>query len=112
LATSSSLPERAGNLLHSRYSAPAARLRHPVYTWTSSGSLSTPNDKATFATFYLAGHNQEGDSKIDSVHLHVTDADGFAVDADATVTTTITPPDDDGLPPICKKKPYLPQCQP
>jgi hypothetical protein len=93
------------------FSAAVSDLRHPIYTWTSSGTVAMPNDWVTFVTFYLAGHDQAGDSKNDTLHLHVVDADGLTADADAVVSTTIMNPDDDGLPPICKKKPYLPQCQ-
>ena len=48
-----------------------------------------------------------------NVHVQVTDVDGLTAEATATVQIHIVPADlDDGLPPICHVKPWLPQCQP
>jgi hypothetical protein len=44
------------------------------------------------------------------VAVRVTDRDGLTARSEALVRIHVTDPDDD-IPPICRKKPWLPQCQ-
>ena len=45
------------------------------------------------------------------VAVRVTDADNLGGSAEVLVRIHVTPEDDDDLPPVCKVKPWLPQCQ-
>ncbi len=45
------------------------------------------------------------------VAVRVTDADGLVDTAELLMRIHITPVEDDDFPPICRVKPWLPQCQ-
>jgi hypothetical protein len=45
------------------------------------------------------------------VAVRVTDVDGLAAETALIVSIHVVPADDDDFPPVCKNKPWLPQCQ-
>jgi hypothetical protein len=95
------------------YALTTEDLRGPLsFTWTSDGITGNPHLKSTVVTFPL--HNPTaGQIFSKNVHVQVTDVDGLIAEATATIQIHIVAADlDDGLPPICHVKPWLPQCQP
>jgi hypothetical protein len=74
------------------------------FTWTAAGAVSTGSKTA--ATFSV---NWPGANGQRTVTAHVTDVDGLIATGSKKTTIALTP---GGLPPVCKTKPYLPQCNP
>ena len=89
-----------------RYTALGAGLRPPItYAWTGSGTLSTPTAFATRVTFPLG-------AQLGVVSLRATDVDGLQATASVSVRFAPPPPPPPPRdePPVCARKPDLPQC--
>lgn len=90
-------------------------LLEPVsFAWTADGTVLQPTGSATFVVFDTSG-SSAGDVLARQVSLTVTDQDGLTARAQATVAIHVIPdlaeelPDD--VPPICLRKPWLPECR-
>ena len=81
----------------------------PMIKWSGDGVALRPSDETTGFRFNLAGA-QVGDVVTRRVAVLVVDTDGLSASAELIVRIHVTPADDD-FPPICKIKPWLPQCQ-
>ncbi|MEP6879987.1 MAG: hypothetical protein ABI865_14195 [Nitrosospira sp.] len=93
------------------FSLQPADLRPPLrIAWGGDGSVGTPGGETTSFRFNLAGA-EVGQVFTRRVTVRVTDADDLVGSAERLVQIHITPEDDDGLPPICRTRPWLPQCQ-
>jgi hypothetical protein len=87
------------------YSAITNDMRPPLrYSWSASGSVSQPSAFGTRVTFGSG-------AKTGSVSVTVSDADSLSATSTISVSIRSVDPDDGGDPPVCRKKPYLPQCQ-
>ena len=89
-------------------------LRQPLqFRWTGAGTASNDRAKVTSITFDLAGL-EVGENISRQVRVTATDADNLTATASVTVKIFMIDPDEElgGLPPICKVRPWLPQCQP
>jgi len=94
------------------YQANTHDLLQPQFQWTGGGTATNPFGKVTSITFDLAGL-QVGKSISREVRLTATDADNLTATAMVLVRILMTDPDvDTDLPPICKVRPWLPQCNP
>jgi hypothetical protein len=78
--------------------------------WGGDGFPSNPGAETTGIRFNL-GSSRAGQVLTRRVSVRVTDADGLAAEADVVVSIHIVPAEDDNFPPICKSKPWLPQCK-
>jgi hypothetical protein len=99
------------------YSVTTSDLRPPLtFDWTADGSVASPNAQATSVLFRLPSKSapEVGAVLTRNVSVRVSDADGLVQEEGATVELHIVsgdPGDEDGKPPICRIKPWLPQCQ-
>jgi hypothetical protein len=95
-----------------RYSLFTEDLRPPLQIhWSGEGFAQSPSAESTNFRFNLAGA-QVGQILTRRVAAQVTDVDGLVGSGETIVRIHITPADDDdGFPPICRNKPWLPQCQ-
>ncbi len=85
-------------------------LRPPLQVaWSGDGVAQSPRAETTGFRFNLAGV-QVGQVLTRRVAVRVTDADNLVDTAEFLVRIHITPEDDD-FPPVCRVKPWLPQCQ-
>ena len=81
------------------------------YAWACDGEVLTPNASSTSVRFSTAGA-AVGDVLTRRVSVAVTDADGLHATAETVARIHVVPADDgEGLPPVCRTKPWLPQCQ-
>jgi hypothetical protein len=78
--------------------------------WSGDGVALSPSGQATGFRFNLGG-TQVGQVLTRRVAVRVTDADNLVGSAEVLVRIHVTPEDDDDLPPVCKIKPWLPQCE-
>jgi hypothetical protein len=78
-------------------------------TWSGEGTPVPQGSAATTFRFNVAGA-AAGQTVSKRVAVRVTDRDGLTARSEALVRIHVTDPDDD-IPPICRKKPWLPQCQ-
>ncbi len=76
------------------------------YAW-SGGAAASPNAAATLVTF-SRGQHKPGDTFQETIRVHVTDVEGSSVTASLTVSIYLSPV---SISPLCKAKPWLPQCQ-
>jgi hypothetical protein len=105
-----SVVERTPSLSRT-FSLHASDLRPPLQiAWSGDGSPASPTAETTSFRFNLGGA-EVGQVLTRRVTARVTDADGLVGSGDLIVQIHIIPADDDGLPPICRVKPWLPQCQ-
>jgi len=82
------------------------------YDWTGGPIVNIPSPNAkTTAVFFHRGTAQPGDRLEFTVSVRVSDTDGSSVTASLMVSVAVSD-QSDGLPPVCKIKPWLPQCQP
>jgi hypothetical protein len=97
------------------YSVTTVDLRKPLaFAWTSDGNVASPNREKTTVTFHLPHHPdpEPGQELTHQVKVEVRDVDGLSQEAIATVQLYFTSGEpDDTKPPICRIKPWLPQCQ-
>jgi hypothetical protein len=83
----------------------------PRIVWSGDGFPLSHSAETTGFRFNLAGV-QVGEVVTRRVAVLVVDADGLSASAELIVRIHVTPADaNDGFPPICKIKPWLPQCQ-
>jgi hypothetical protein len=83
----------------------------PRIVWSGDGVALRPSAETTGFRFNLAGA-QVGQVVTRRVAVLVVDVDGLSASAELIVRIHVTPADaDDDFPPICKIKPWLPQCQ-
>jgi hypothetical protein len=96
------------------YQANTRDLLQPRFLWTGAGTASNDRAKVTSITFDLAGLDV-GESTLREVRLTATDADNLTAAAAVMVRIFRTDPTVEemgGVPPICKVRPWLPQCNP
>jgi hypothetical protein len=106
-----SVVEEPATVTRSYTAATIEDLRPPLqFAWSGDGFASTPTARTTHFRFNLAGA-QVGDVVARRVSVRVTDSDGLIGTAEKVVRLHITPEDEDDLPPVCRIKPWLPQCQ-
>ena len=87
------------------------QLPRPRIAWSGDGVALRPRAETTGFRFNLAGA-QVGQVVTRRVAVLVVDVDGLSASAELIVRIHVTPADaDDDFPPICKIKPWLPQCQ-
>ena len=83
----------------------------PRIAWSGDGVALRPSAETTGFRFDLAGA-QVGQVLTRRVAVLVVDVDGLSASAELIVRIHVTPADaDDDFPPICRIKPWLPQCQ-
>ena len=84
----------------------------PRIEWSGSGTPLRPKAESTVFQFDVDGL-QAGDIAPHRVSVTVVDSDGLTASADLTVNIHGTPPLDEGdeFPPVCRLKPWLPECQ-
>lgn len=83
----------------------------PQIVWSGDGIPLSPNGEVTDFKFNTAG-TQGGQILTRRVAVLVVDADGLSASAEVFVRIHITPTGgDDDFPPVCKNKPWLPQCK-
>lgn len=93
------------------YSARTVDLRPPLrFAWSGDGTPTNPSAGTTPIRFSLP-NSGAGAVVTKRVAVRVTDADGLAATDESMVRVHFTPEDDDTLPPVCKVKPWLPQCE-
>lgn len=78
--------------------------------WSGDGFPTNQGADSTGFRFNL-GNTQAGQVLTRRVSVRVTDADGLAAEADRVVSIHVVPGDDGDFPPVCKTKPWLPQCK-
>jgi hypothetical protein len=83
-----------------------------TYQWSGGGlmTIQTPNLPYTRISF-KRGDVQPGESFEASVSVRVTDQEGSTASASRTITIFVNERDE-GIPPICQIKPWLPECNP
>ncbi|MCC6167179.1 MAG: hypothetical protein IT329_08140 [Caldilineaceae bacterium] len=92
------------------YSLRIEDLRPTLQTaWSGEGSALNSTTAKTSFRFNLAGA-QAGQVLTRRVAARVTDADNLVASDELIVRIHVTPEDDD-FPPVCRVKPWLPQCQ-
>lgn len=85
-------------------------LRPPLrYAWTADGTVATPTRTSTTVRLNVAGAGP-GDVRTRRVALRVTDTDNLTASAETTVNIHVIEIEED-TPPVCRVKPWLPQCQ-
>ncbi|MFQ5627943.1 MAG: hypothetical protein ACE5I1_04215 [bacterium] len=97
----------------------SVRLRYRIQTddlrgnlqveWTADGTVLNTSAEITSIDFNTSGASV-GDVLTRRVAVRVTDEDGLVAQADMTVQIHVTDLLDDAIPPICRVKPWLPQC--
>lgn len=93
------------------YQAHTVDLRNPIrYRWTGGVSAANTQARVTAITFDLEGL-EVGKSVQRVVRVTATDADNLTSQAATFTRIFMTDPDSETLPPMCKVKPWLPQCQ-
>ncbi len=83
---------------------------HPKIVWSGDGVPLSPSAETTAFRFNLAGA-QVGQVLTRRVSVLVVDSDGLSASADLFVRIHVTSADMNGDPPICRIKPWLPQCK-
>jgi hypothetical protein len=90
---------------------PGPERPRPTIVWSGDGVPLRPHAETTGFRFDLADAHV-GQIVTRRVAVLVVDADGLSASGELFVRIHITPADTDGdFPPICKIKPWLPQCQ-
>lgn len=95
------------------YSAIVSELRPPLtISWTSRDAAPVSGTNRTSATMtWTVPTLTSGQQTSRNLVVTVTDADGVVAQRLKTVTLSRTADTDPGVDPICKKKPWSPQCQ-
>lgn len=80
--------------------------------WSADGAVRAPTSAAT-AIRFAVGNAKPGEVLGRRVAVRVRDEDGLEADAHILVRLHVRRPEqeDDGLPAICRLRPWLPQCQ-
>jgi hypothetical protein len=93
------------------YRANMDDLRPPLQiSWSGDGLPLNQGQESSSFRFNLSGA-QVGQVLSKRVAVQVTDADGLSGSAQLVAQIHITPEDDGDFPPVCKVKPWLPQCK-
>ncbi len=80
-----------------------------TFAWTADGTAGPSNARSTNVTFSTGGVTRTHPvNKL--VHVGITDRDGLTATASLSVQL-FTTRDADGDPPVCRVRPWLPQCQ-
>jgi len=94
-----------------RVPGPGTTPPRPRIVWSGDGTPLRPSAEVTGFRFNTTGAHA-GDILTRRVAVLVVDADGLSASAELIVRIHITPiGGDDDFPPVCKNKPWLPQCQ-
>lgn len=97
--------------LNRNYSLRTDDLRPPLrIRWSGEGFAVNPSAETTGMRFNLTG-TQVDQVLTRRVSVQVTDADNLTASSELIVHIHITPADEDDFPPVCRVKPWLPQCQ-
>ncbi|MGH8734829.1 MAG: hypothetical protein ACREVB_14165, partial [Burkholderiales bacterium] len=106
--------EEGATVLDRTYQAAShVDLRPPLlHRWTRDAIPIPATGAQASARFDLAG-TKAGEIVASDVRLRVTDADGLVAESAAAVRIHVTPGPDEpaGPSPICKRRPWLPECQ-
>jgi hypothetical protein len=78
--------------------------------WSGDGVVLNQGAQTTAIRFNL-GTASPGQVVAQRVAVRVTDVDGLAAETALIASIHVVPKDDDDFPPVCKQKPWLPQCQ-
>jgi hypothetical protein len=90
---------------------PGPERPRPRIAWSGDGVALRPGAETSGFRFNLAD-THVGQIVTRRVAVLVVDTDGLSASAEMFVRIHITPADTNGdFPPICKMKPWLPQCQ-
>lgn len=83
----------------------------PGIVWSGDGTPLRPGAEVTGFSFNMEGA-RPGKVLTRRVAVIVVDADGLTASAELFAQIHVTPSDGDGdFPPVCKTKPWLPQCK-
>ncbi len=97
--------------LSRNYSVSTEDMRPPLQiAWSGDGFITHPHETTASFRFDLSGA-QAGHVLTKRVSVRVTDADGLVGSAGVNTAIHIIPEIDDDRPPVCRVKPWLPQCQ-
>ncbi|MCA1576990.1 MAG: hypothetical protein LC794_06455 [Acidobacteria bacterium] len=91
-----------------RITGPA--IPRPRIEWSGDGFALRPSGETTGFRFNLADA-QAGQVLTHRVAVVVEDVDGLSASTERIVQIHVTPADLDDFPPICKVRPWLPQCK-
>jgi hypothetical protein len=92
------------------YALRTGDLRPPLQiAWSGEGTALSPSAEVTGFRFNLAGA-EVGQALTRRVAVRVTDADRLVGSDELIVRIHVTPEDDD-FPPVCRVRPWLPQCE-
>jgi hypothetical protein len=80
-----------------------------VAQWTADGTVSSPAQYSTSVRFNTAG-NSPGSVLRRAVRVTVTDTDALSATREIDVEIRVTDLSDSTIPPECRVKPWLPQC--
>lgn len=80
------------------------------FSWTGDGGVASTNKNRVDFRFDLSDM-EAGDAAQKQIKVHITDEDGLTAEDTMTVTVFKGSPDP-SLPPVCRVKPWLPQCNP
>jgi hypothetical protein len=109
--TQLSVPEGTSSVVRS-FGVRTEDLRPSLHiVWSGDGVPLNQGAETTGIRFNL-GSTSPGQILAQRVAVRVTDADGLAAETAMIVSIHVVPQDDDDhFPPVCKQKPWLPQCQ-
>jgi hypothetical protein len=104
-----SVDEGAGAVTRT-YGVKTEELRGGLFIqWSGSGTPANPNGQSTGILFSLAGAKAP-QLLLRRIAVQVRDADGLLATAELDVRIHVTPSTPE-FPPVCKNKPWLPQCK-
>jgi len=108
--TQISVPEGTSSVVRT-YGVRTDDLRGSLHiVWSGDGVALNQGAETTAIRFNL-GSASPGQVVAQRVAVRVTDVDGLAAETALIVSIHVVPQDDDDFPPVCKNKPWLPQCQ-
>ncbi len=108
--TQISVPEGTSSVVRT-YGVRTEDLRGSLHiVWSGDGVALNQGAPTTAIRFNLGG-TSPGQVVTQRVAVRVTDVDGLAAEAALIVSVHVVPQDDGDFPPVCKHKPWLPQCQ-
>jgi hypothetical protein len=108
--TQISVPEGTSSVVRT-YGVRTDDLRGSLHiVWSGDGVALNQGAETTAIRFNL-GSTSPGHVVTQRVAVRVTDVDGLAAETALIVSIHVVPQDDDDFPPVCKNKPWLPQCQ-
>jgi hypothetical protein len=108
--TQISVPEGTSSVVRT-YGVRTDDLRGSLHiVWSGDGVALNQGAETTAIRFNL-GSASPGQVVAQRVAVRVTDVDGLAAETALMLSIHVVPQDDDDFPPVCKNKPWLPQCQ-